>query len=396
MTKAEVSNKDWFAQLDAGLAEHEWLWRPQPYKQARPAWCETLQELTTALLGLSDTQLAALSDDGTALMSWLGDFVPSFIPMATLCALQARDTVALSALSPHLAWDVPGRKWTQIAAFAEAVGPVVNPMVEWCGGKGHLGRLLAVQWALPVVTLEFNEALCQAGQRLAQRARVTQSFHVADVLVPATQAYLAGSHALALHACGELHRTLIRAAAEAGAVALDVVPCCYHLGMGECYQAFSPSTMPVLTRDDLRLAVTETVTSSPREVRQRDKEMAWKLGYDLVRRIVSGEDVYQSVKPIDKPWLNLGFEAFCRQLAQRDSVELPADMDWMQFETLGWARQRETMRLSLVRKAFRRPLEVWLVLDLANFLTDQGFRVSIGTFCQHQITPRNILLSARR
>lgn len=396
MTKAKISYKDWFAQLDAGLVEQAWLWRPQPYKLARPAWCEVLPALTADLLGLSDERLAELSGDDSVLMSWLGRYVPSLVPLMSLSDLQERDTAGLLAVSSHLTWDVPGRKWAQIEAFASAIGSVENPVVEWCGGKGHLGRLLAAQWGVPVATLEVNEALCLAGRQLAQRGRVQQTFHVTDVLAPAAQQYLSGHHALALHACGELHRTLIRVAADAGAIALDVAPCCYHLGVQEHYLPFSSCAMPVLSRDDLRLAVTETVTSSPREVRLRDREMAWKLGYDQVRRKVSGDEGYQAVKPISKPWLNLGFEGFCDQLAQRDGVELPLSIDWAFFEALGWQRQRETMRLSLVRKAFRRPLEVWLVLDLANFLETQGYQVFMGTFCQRHITPRNILLSARR
>ena len=54
------------------------------------------------------------------------------------------------------------------------------------------------------------------------------------------------------------------------------------------------------------------------------------------------------------------------------------------------------MRLSIVRHAFRRPLEVWLALDLGLFLEGAGYEVSLGTFCPRRLTPRNLLLSARR
>jgi hypothetical protein len=53
------------------------------------------------------------------------------------------------------------------------------------------------------------------------------------------------------------------------------------------------------------------------------------------------------------------------------------------------------MRLSIVRHAFRRPLEIWLVLDLACYLEQQGYSVSIGSFCDRQLTPRNLLISAQ-
>jgi hypothetical protein len=49
-----------------------------------------------------------------------------------------------------------------------------------------------------------------------------------------------------------------------------------------------------------------------------------------------------------------------------------------------------------VRAAFRRPLEVWLALDRAVWLADQGLEVAVGTFCERPVTPRNVLVSASR
>ncbi|MNF11686.1 hypothetical protein D3C80_2129510 [compost metagenome] len=52
--------------------------------------------------------------------------------------------------------------------------------------------------------------------------------------------------------------------------------------------------------------------------------------------------------------------------------------------------------LELPRSLFRRPLELWLLLDRALFLEEQGYQVMLGSFCQAQLTPRNILLLAER
>jgi hypothetical protein len=225
---------------------------------------------------------------------------------------------------------------------------------------------------------------------------VSQRFERCDVLQDAVVRAMHGRHAVALHACGELHRNLVMRAVAAKVPALDFAPCCYHLYGESHYRPLTPGATLTLTRDDLRLAVTETVTAVGREVRRRDREMAWKLGFDRLRREVSGKDAYRPIKPIDKSWLNHDFAAFCAALAAREGVGLPTNIDWGKYEALGWQRQRETMRLSLVRHAFRRAIELWLVLDLANYLIAHGYRVSVGTFCERGVTPRNILLSARR
>lgn len=351
--------------------------------------------MTAQLLALGDDELAALTADDGALLRLLAAHLPELAGIAPLCQLPEREITALNPISPHLGWAIPGRKWRQIEAFAQAIGPVQRPLLEWCGGKGHLGRLLALQWQQPVTTLEYGAQLCADGEQLAQRARVAQQFEVVDVLTPAADRHLPQRHAIALHACGELHRTLLRRAVLARSPAIDIAPCCYHLGSAENYRPFSSAATLQLSRDELRLAVTETVTSAPREVRKRDQEMAWKLGFGQLRRDLSGDESYHPVRPIDKQWLNLGFAGFCQQLAQREGVAMGAAIDWPHYEQYGWRRQREVMRLSLVRNALRRPLELWLVLDMASYLDEQGYSVTLGRFCDRQTTPRNLLLSAR-
>lgn len=388
--------RDWLHALDALLVAQQALWQPQPFKQARPSWCASYPLLAEALLGLDDAMLDQLSDDDAALRVFLARYVPIVDELARLVCLPRWACQPLAPYSAHLTWDVPGRKWAQIEAFAGTIGELKAPLLEWCGGKGHLGRLLASQWAVPALTLEVNPTLCEAGDQLARRARVAQSFAVTDVLLPDAAQHLPGRHAVALHACGELHRTLIRRAVAARVSALDIAPCCYHLGMSESYRAFTDGLQLLPSADDLRLAVTETVTSRPREVRQRDLEMAWKLGFDQLRRDLARCDEYWPLRSIDKGWLALGFAGFCQQLAAREAVTLPVVVDWAHWEAVGWQRQREVMRLSLLRKAFRRALELWLVLDMAVYLEQHGYIVSLREFCHRSLTPRNVLLSARR
>jgi hypothetical protein len=52
--------------------------------------------------------------------------------------------------------------------------------------------------------------------------------------------------------------------------------------------------------------------------------------------------------------------------------------------------------MELVMHVFRRPLELWLVLDRALYLQEQGARVALGEFCAKHLTPRNIFIHAER
>lgn len=385
-----------FQALEEVLLELQPLWRAQPFKQARPAWCEAHPELTAALLSLSDTELAHLRSDDSYLYQWLSDFIPEFSDLAALLQIEKISSVDEQG-GQHLDWAVPGRKWQQITAFSSALQEVSGTAIEWCGGKGHLGRLLASKTQQSVTTLERDANLCEAGQKLSQRAGVKQTFKQVDVFSPLTP-NLRQHHVVALHACGELHRHLVRKAVAEHSPAIDIAPCCYHLYGEQNYQPFSETSSLLLTKDDLRIAVTETVTSKLREVRRRDREMAWKLGFIALLEGLSEEKTYRAIAPIDKHWLNGSFEEFCRQLALRDGLEqyLRGQIAWYDYEAHGWVRQSEVMRLSILRHAVRRVIELWLVLDMALYLESNGYQIRLGTFCATHLTPRNILLSARQ
>lgn len=381
--------------LDALLAAFRPLWQPQPFCEVRPAWCERHPALAAELLALPQAAVEHLADDGAAALQFLARHVPEAAAVAPLAELPPCPSRSLPGHGPHWAWEIPGRKRAQIEAFAAAVAPGGESLLDWCGGKGHLGRLLALQWRCPATTLDIDPALCAAGEQLARRAGVEQRFEVADALA-AGHALGRGRHVVALHACGELHRTLVRQARERGVAALDVAPCCYYRGVGEDYRPLSPALATRLTRDDTRLAVTETVTASPSQARRRDRDMAWKLGFIAWRGEAGGSAVYRTFKPVPPAWLSGDFGDFLRRMAEREGLPPPSPAAAQEYERQGWRRQGEVMCLSIVRHAFRRPLEIWLALDLAAALQADGYGVSLGRFCPRRLTPRNLLLSARR
>jgi len=318
-------------QLDSLLPVFRDLWHPQPFRESRPAWCEQWPVLTAELLELPDDVLSRLADDDAVARRWLTRRLPQLAELEGLAALPERPRTALPLPDAHWAWEIPGRKRQQIEAFAETAAPHGGAVIDWCGGKGHLGRLLARQWQVDVATLEIDPQLCAAGHLLARRSGVSQEFTCRDALT-AGDVLATGRHAVALHACGNLHRSLIRQGAAAGIARFDVAPCCYHRGVGDEYQPLSEGLQTRLSRDDTRLAVTETVTASPRLTRQRDLEMAWKLGFDAWRRAAAGLVGYRSFKPVPAAWFRGDFVAFVEQLAAREGHPLGARSGLGKFE----------------------------------------------------------------
>lgn len=383
------------ARLEALLLDHAPLWRPQPFKDPNPAWMAIHPALARQALALDGAVVERLAADNAALVRWIAGEIPALSELEALLDLPRAHPRTLPDPDAHLSRDIPGRKAAQIGAFAAALQPLGAPILEWCAGKGHLGRLLARLWGQPVTSLEIDPALCAAGEVLARQARVGQVFLQADALAPDSARHLAGRHAVALHACGDLHHALIGGAIDQAALALDLVPCCYYRTADEIYRPFCGGRLQ-LNHDDLRLAVTDTATAPPRLRRRSRQAMAWKLAFQALRRETTGEGAYRPLKPVPESWMQAGFAAWCRRLAEREALVLQTEPDWAALEEAGWRAAARVRRLELVRLAFRRALEVWLLLDMAVHLEGHGYRLGLAAFCDPSLTPRNLLLSARR
>lgn len=383
--------------LGAALTSYRDLWHPQPFRTRELAWFEAFPDLRSALLRLDAGKVEELNGDSEAALNFLLAYLPGLDYLQGLLELPPLPKRAPRALGSRWARDIPGRKQAQIEAFASVAQCAGLPVLDWCGGKGHLGRLLALSWQQPVETLEIDPELCRQGGQLAARLAIDQRFAQADALLTGEYPKI-GQQGLALHACGELHRRLIVRGCAEGVPALDVAPCCYHRGVAGVYMPLSEGAVLSLTRDDTRLAVTETVTAAPRLRRQRDREMAWKLAFEELRGRLEGTN-YRSFKPVPAACFRAGFSEFLEFMAVREGLVVRPEQlaVWAgELEVAGWLRQAEVMRFSVVRHAFRRALELWLVSDLAAYLEGQGYAVRVGEFCERRLTPRNLLISACR
>ncbi|WP_349747255.1 methyltransferase [Pseudomonas frederiksbergensis] len=389
-----------FAALDAFLIEHQALWKPRPFTHLQLPWEASYPELALWLRGRSLED----AENSHNQPGWL-DAPEPFTSLAAmsleLSAVGELPARALEAAGHRLNVDVPGRKWQQIEAFAGCLQFARAPThwLDWCSGKGHLGRRL-LQTGQQLTCLEYDPALVASGEALSQRHQM-HALHVEqDVLAPGAASLLNADHTpVALHACGDLHVRLIQLASAAGCKQLAIAPCCYNRISLNTYRPLScvaERSDLHLSLDDLALPMSETVTAGARVRRQRDTSMARRLGFDLLQRQLRGVDEYLPTPSLPSAWLDKPFADYCRDLAALKDLSTVGTPDWTELEAAGWQRLAEVRNLELLRGLFRRPLELWLVLDRALFLIEQGYVVRLGTFCESPLTPRNFLLLAER
>lgn len=401
---ADVDLLAHYQALENVLIAHAALWQPVPFHAPTPAWSTFNPALYNALLQLNDAQAARLEQDAQQLQDWLAPHVPDIGALTPLTALPASTGHGVRRWPVGFEWDIPGRKWSQITAFSAQFKPVTPHLVDWCAGKGHLSRSLAFQHGAQVTGLEWNQHLCEAGTLLAGKHRNNVTLTRQDVMDDDVIRHIHGdTHCVALHACGKLHLRLLDIAVQRRAPALCFSPCCYHLIDQQTYVPLTqwpatPADSPrlLLTRDHLRLAVQETVTAKGHARQLRLRKSAWRLGFNHLQQYLRGNDSVLPVPVVPDQYFHADFAEFCRHAAALVGLTLPADVDFQGHEAKGWQQHHRVQRLDLLRHAFRRALEVWLCLDRACWLAQQGYAVTVSTFCDASITPRNILINGWR
>lgn len=379
-----------FQKLDVWLAKHQALWDVQSFHHLNWPWQSAYPELCH---WLSAQEHLNEVDVLNALSRYVTGFEEFLLP-----DFKTLEQAARAAPPSSFSAGMKGRKWQQIEAFSNQVS-LTSPVIEWCAGKGHLGKLLAYQHSVQVHSLEWQQSLCDAGQQAANKLGLNQQFTKADVLKGEGRAALVKARsAVALHACGDLHTTLIEQGIAAQLTDFAIVPCCYHLTQHPYYQPLSKAAQQAktkLSQENLKLAVKEVVTAGQREQRLKELELSYRLGFDAWQRQVTGRNQYMNVPSCSKALLNDGFEAFCVWAAEQKGLSQHlTNHPVHEFTVVGNDRAKHVAKIEAVTQSFRRPLELWLVLDRALRLEEAGYQVRISEFCDKTLTPRNFMILA--
>ncbi|MCC6623113.1 MAG: methyltransferase [Deltaproteobacteria bacterium] len=393
--------------LGRHLAAHVGWWRPRPFALGVDVpWAHDHPEAARWLASLDHARIDHIEGQGALPDDAPGDLVA--LERATRALVEAAvpgasehepasdrpaERFADHAARREAAY-VPGRKRAQIEGLAARVVPR-GPIVDWCGGKGHLGRTLGARHGVPVIVIEREAAYADEARALADRLGVHLDLVPIDALAPEAERHLGpGVWAVGLHACGALGVRLLEAGARRGVAALALAPCCLHKDTWRPLSEVGRALDPGLDHSALRLATSDEVVAPPRLRAARRRENAWRLGLDLLLREASGRDAYTPLGTLPAELLRAPFEVFCREAALLRGLALPAAWDPVAMEREAHARALAARALGLARGLFRRALELFVTLDRARFLEERGYAVDVTTFCARSATPRNLVIRA--
>lgn len=385
-----------FSELNQLLEQSAALWQVRAFEVNALPWAQDFPQLAEAVWALADDELDGLDAEQSLLVKALSPALNHDLKalgqdwdLSLLTASIAERTVfndktvndkagvaepsladSTAAQQGGLSFDdeahfsahIKGRKWQQITAFVQHLPQLNLPVLEWCAGKGHLGRLIAKARGAEVVSLEWQAPLCEAGQAFADKWQLSQTFICADAFAICADAFAIGAEhaatntstttsittsittveapaqhaakanpliarqqAVALHACGDLHVRLLTLAAEAGTQALAISPCCYHLIQASHYQPLSnlaQQSSLKLSRHDLQLPLQQSVIANPKQQALRHQEIAWRLGFDALQRQCRQIDAYLPLPSLKQSQLSGSFIDFCLWAAEIKAVNL--------------------------------------------------------------------------
>ncbi|RLV60066.1 methyltransferase [Parashewanella curva] len=398
-----------FFEINRLLVKSKALWQVASFECDALPWEREFPALAKAVWSFSDEQIEELDVEHRLLVESLlpalkRDLISQGIEweLKYLCfpALKQSEETEVKEYPSRLSAGVKGRKWQQITLFSDSVmsqGSLQSSFLEWCSGKGHLGRLLAFRTNRLVTSLEWQSDLSRQGQLLSDKFKLHHQHICGDAFKEGESLLKQNQHAVALHACGDLHVELLKQASEVEVKAITIAPCCYHLIKDEEYQALSKQAKSYglqLSKTDLRLPLQQSVIANEAKNKMRLKEMAWRLGFDSLQRQVRQRLSYLPIPTIKQAQLSGTFKDFCSWAADQKQLCLPININFEHFEQLGVHRQKLTRRIDLVAHLFRQAIEYWLLLDRCLYLQEQGYEVELSEFCHFDVTPRNKLIRA--
>lgn len=397
MEKYILFNKK-FQQLDNYLDELQNYWKFEAFHHSDYPWLKTNPALCDFLDELSEQALLHFQQQPEKLTPLLAPFIGQLRPL-TDPLFGVNDLAISDSDTPFwLSSGIKGRKWAQISAFANQVNNQQS-VVEWCAGKGHLGRLIAWQKKLSVTSIEWQQTLCDLGTIAAQKMQLSQTFQQADVLKgEADHCIDADCHALALHACGDLHLRLIDLAKSFKPAQLTISPCCYHLTEQRTYLPCSEqgkNSQLTISKQILKLAVSKQATTGKRQSQLSEQEVWWRLAFDELQKHCLKTNNYFPLPSFPKTLLSGEFKAFVCWAMQEKSLHFGLPKQLQPFLDLAQKRLEKVRRMELISQFFVRPLELWLVYDRVLSLEESGYKVKLSTFCNESVTPRNLLIQAK-
>ncbi|MCB0323613.1 MAG: methyltransferase [Bdellovibrionales bacterium] len=403
----QPANQQRFDEVYTFLHEHRALWEEEVltrYPQSLDAfpedWIEVLARLSLEELFALERHRSYKLVDSPSLL----DFFERSDQLATINHIRLPEEPAFPAEAFQ---GVSAKKQHEILRLAAALETViasgsVSSISDYGGGIGYLAQALGHLYALPIRSLDRDQALQEKGRHRQAGLRSVRAASVRYVHCDLTDAIPdepKGSLCLGLHTCGSLAPLLLQAALEQQHACLLNFGCCYykteprHLHLSERAKGRRLN----LTAPALTLASRSHKESKDAFLlSKRVKRFRYTLHLFLYHEL--GQKHFVSVGNSPRELYRGDFAPYAVEQLQRLGFPAPDKRTLEQFFSTR-AIEQQVWRMTIaniIRFQAGRLLELYVLFDRALLLEEAGLRVTVAEYFDQRISPRNVGISAER
>ena len=275
-------------------------------------------------------------------------------------------------------------------------------VIDIGGGIGLLAQSLHNHFSLEVTSVDMNPALQETGKSRYGEDKV--QYKNLKVAPDSEFSALLNSKVMpiGLHTCGRLALDIIRESSHKKVPALINFGCCYH----SLYQAEELQNISSFAKEHGKIWMNKfALTLSGRahnKMPEKDYDLKLKVKfyryaihallhdhYDIKELVTLGNSL---PKLYDESFGHYALEQFKRinLTPKHTQEELNSFFENPELQIL----IERMLMAGLIRNALGRVLELYLLLDRAIYLEEQGYKVRVEEFFNEELSPRNIGITA--
>lgn len=284
----------------------------------------------------------------------------------------------------------------------------INQIVDIGGGIGLLAQTLNNYYQLNVTSVDMNSEFQNTGKVRHEKNAKDHSNKVSykNFMVKQDGEFaklLEGNvMPVGLHTCGKLALDIIRVSSQKRVPALVNFGCCYHtLDLSSELQnisTFAQENDPLWLN---KFALTLSCRAH-RKMDEKDYDLKLKVKFYRYAFHILLHDHYgmKELTPLGNSSPKLyqeSFGVYALEQFKRINVDPKHTIEELNSFFNHTELQKlidQMLKAGLIRDAMGRVLELYLLLDRAIYLEEQGYQVEVREFFDEEISPRNIGITA--
>lgn len=285
----------------------------------------------------------------------------------------------------------------KIIGLLGASEPTGN-IIDIGGGKGHLSAAICYHQSCTSISIDLDEQLQAQGRKRLQKwmPDVLSKIHFIPKKIGRNHPIPPTSKPndttlIGLHSCGNLSSQVIQQGIQQGLGKILNFGCCYHHINGDYNLSKVSQKEPIwFSHEALHLAA-----HAHRDIDKKalEKKIAVKQYRYTLHFYLKDQQKAEFQKVGDGHWDDYqgSFAAYAKKFGSTSLQSITDEALNEYFATPENQRQLQATILGgIIRNTLGRVIELYIVLDRCLLLQEAGYEVSLGTYFNRKISPRNL------